>query len=60
LLAAVFGEKDIDARLAAMQTLDLIRQRRIDFMFKHALVRDALYQSLLSEARTALALIVIE
>jgi predicted ATPase len=43
-----------------MQTLDLIRQRRIDFMFKHALVRDALYQSLLSEARTALALIVIE
>jgi hypothetical protein len=60
LLAAVFGEKDIDARLAAMQTLDLIRQRGIDFMFKHALVRDALYQSLLSEARTALALIVIE
>jgi predicted ATPase len=60
LLAAVVGEKDIDARLAAMQTLDLIRQRRIDFMFKHALVRDALYQSLLSEARTALALIVIE
>ncbi len=57
LLAAVVDKTvDIDARLAAMQTLDLVRSedRSRDYSFKHALVRDALYQSLLTEARTAL------
>jgi predicted ATPase len=56
LLAAMVGESDIHARLEAMQGLDLVRLdgKSGDYSFKHALVRDALYQSLLSDARTAL------
>jgi AAA ATPase domain/Adenylate and Guanylate cyclase catalytic domain len=57
LLAVAVGETDaIDARLAAMQALDLVHldSKAGDFAFKHALVRDALYQSLLTEARAAL------
>ena len=57
LLAAVIDDtEEIDARLAAMQALDLVRSegKSSDYSFKHALVRDALYQSLLTEARTAL------
>ena len=52
LLAVAVGETDIDARLAAMQALDLVRSegKSSDYAFKHALVRDALYQSLLTEA----------
>ena len=58
-LLAVAVERDhddIDARLTAMQALDLVRLegKSGDHVFKHALVRDALYQSLLTEARTAL------
>jgi predicted ATPase len=51
LLAGAVGETDIDDRLAAMQALDLIlrESKSDDYAFKHALVRDALYQSLLSE-----------
>jgi predicted ATPase/class 3 adenylate cyclase len=62
LLAAVVRETAIEARLAAMQALDLVRRegRSNDFVFKHALVRDALYQSLLTEARTILHLKVAE
>ena len=62
LLAATIGERDVDASLAAMQALDLIRPegKSIDYVFKHALVRDALYQSLLSEARSALHLKIAE
>ena len=62
LLAAVVGETEVDARLTAMQTLDLMRPegRSGDYEFKHALVRDALYQSLLTEARTALHLKIAE
>jgi predicted ATPase len=59
LLAVATTENgDIDARLAAMQALDLVRReaRSSDYKFKHALVRDALYQSLLTEARQALHL----
>jgi tetratricopeptide (TPR) repeat protein len=59
LLAVVAAENgDIDARLAAMQALDLVRceGRWSDYEFKHALVRDALYQSLLTDARQALHL----
>ena len=46
----------MDAHLADMQTLDLIRYEPSTGMytFKHALVRDALYQSLLKSARAAL------
>jgi hypothetical protein len=58
LLAAAIGESDVDARLAAMQAVDLVHRESNsgDYAFKHALVRDALYQSLLSEARTVLHL----
>ena len=62
LLGAAVGETDIDARLAAMQALDLIRResKSSDYAFKHALVRDALYQSLLSEPRKSLHLKIAE
>ena len=58
LLAAAVGETDVDARLASMQALDLIHPevRSGDYVFKHALVRDALYHTLLTKARKALHL----
>lgn len=58
LLAAAVGESDIGSQLAAMQGLDLVRREGTssDYEFKHALVRDALYQSLLTEPRKALHL----
>jgi len=59
VLAATTGaEGDVYARLAAMQAADLIYRdsKSGDFIFKHALVRDALYDSLLSGSRTALHL----
>jgi predicted ATPase len=56
LLAAVVDDIDgIDARLGAMQALDLLHSEgKSSNLFKHALVRDSLYQSLLADARTAL------
>ena len=63
LLAVAFVETDnIGARLAAMQAVDLIRLegKSNNYSFKHALVRDALYQSLLTEARTAIHLRIAE
>jgi class 3 adenylate cyclase/tetratricopeptide (TPR) repeat protein len=56
LLAVVVGNANVYARLTAMQALDLVHRESNsgDYSFKHALVRDALYQSLLSEARAAL------
>jgi hypothetical protein len=56
LLAVAVNGTDVDDRLAAMQSLDLVHRvgKSDDYSFKHALVRDALYQSLLSEARSAL------
>ena len=62
LLAAATDETDIEARLAAMQALGLVRRegKSNDFGFKHALVRDALYQSLLTEARKSLHLKIAE
>ena len=62
LLAAAVDEIDIDAQLAAMQALDLVRreEQSSDYEFKHALVRDALYQSLLTEPRKALHLKIAE
>jgi len=47
---------DVDVRLADMQGLDLIyyEESTDTYAFKHALVRDALYQSLLTSARAAL------
>ena len=49
-------------RLAAMQALDLVHSegKSGDYAFKHALVRDALYQSLLTGPRAALHLKIAE
>jgi hypothetical protein len=60
-LAAEFAG-DLDARLAAMQALDLVHSegKSGDYIFKHALVRDALYQSLLTGPRAALHLKIAE
>ena len=62
LLAAVVGEIDVNARLTAMQAPDLIRHegKSSEFEFKHALVRDALYESLLTDARKSLHLRIAE
>ena len=63
LLAAVADDAgDVEARLATMQRLDLVRAEGIsqEYAFKHALVRDALYQSLLTEPRTRLHLKIAE
>jgi class 3 adenylate cyclase/tetratricopeptide (TPR) repeat protein len=62
LLAEIVGRADMDARLQAMQAIDLVHSdgKAGDYSFKHALVRDALYQSLLSEPRTALHLKIAE
>jgi class 3 adenylate cyclase len=53
---------DVDARLAAMRALDLVHSegKSGDYAFKHALVRDALYQSLLTGPRAALHLKIAE
>ncbi len=59
LLATVMEDTDdIDAPLSAMQRLDLVYAEGAtgDYSFKHALVRDALYQSLLTVPRAALHL----
>jgi hypothetical protein len=62
LLAAVVSETDVSTRLEAIHALDLIRPelRTDEYVFKHALVRDALYQSLLTNARKALHLKIAE
>jgi class 3 adenylate cyclase/tetratricopeptide (TPR) repeat protein len=58
LLASVTHSDDIDARLSAIHALDIIYPDVIsgEFVFKHALVRDALYTSLLQQPRSALHL----
>ena len=59
LLAVVTGASgDIDLSLAAMQALDLVHRedKTADYIFKHALVRDAVYNSLLNTARSTLHL----
>jgi AAA ATPase domain/Adenylate and Guanylate cyclase catalytic domain len=55
LLVAVTSAEDIDTRLSAIQALDLIHATAAsgEFSFKHALVRDALYNSLLQQPRSA-------
>jgi tetratricopeptide (TPR) repeat protein len=57
LLAVAVGEPDdIDARLTRLQTLDLVRAegKSGDYVFKHALVRNAIYHSLLTESQKKL------
>jgi hypothetical protein len=63
-LVAVVGDLNGNAQssFAAMETLDLIHPAdgSGDYMFKHALVRDALYDGLLTSSRAALHLKVAE
>jgi class 3 adenylate cyclase len=56
LLRLVTSETEAGARLVDMERLDLVRvdARSGDYAFKHALVREALYQSLLTDRRKAL------
>jgi hypothetical protein len=58
LLAVAAGESDVDARLAAMQALGLVHRegKSEDYAFKHALVRAALYENLLTDDRMGLHL----
>jgi class 3 adenylate cyclase len=55
LLMVAAEETDIDNRLASMQALDLVHtDGGSTYVFKHALVRDGLYESLLTERRQGL------
>jgi hypothetical protein len=58
LLAVAAGESNVDGRLAAMQALGLVYRegKSEDYAFKHALVRAALYESLLTDDRMGLHL----
>ena len=58
LLAVLTQTDGIDGRLAAIEKLNLIRSdpRSEQYAFKHALVRDALYDTLLTTQRNALHL----
>ncbi len=59
---ATDGAGNIDAQLSAMEALDLVypEGKSGDYVFKHALARDALYQSLLTGPRVALHLKIAE
>ena len=56
LLAVAAEETDIDNRLASIQALDLVHTDggSTGYVFKHALVRESLYESLLTERREGL------
>jgi predicted ATPase len=58
LLGGVTGAEQIDARLSLIRSLDIIYPDAVsgDFIFKHALIRDALYNSLLQQTRSQLHL----
>ena len=58
LLTEAVGETDVGDRLSALEALDLVlrESKSDDYAFKHALVRDSLYQSLLTEPRQSLHL----
>jgi class 3 adenylate cyclase/tetratricopeptide (TPR) repeat protein len=62
LLTAVTGNQDVDASLSTMQGLDLVHRgdNPDEYVFKHALVRDAVYNSLLSGQRSTLHLKIAE
>jgi class 3 adenylate cyclase len=63
LVVAVSGTQAPDeTSFVAMETLDLVRrdERSGDYVFKHSLVRDALYSGLLAGPRVALHLKVAE
>jgi class 3 adenylate cyclase len=58
LLASVTRSEEIDSHLSAIHALDIIYPDAAsgEFIFKHALVRDALYNSMLQQPRAALHL----
>jgi hypothetical protein len=62
LRAAAGRREDLADRLAACEALGLVlpNERTGDYAFKHALVRDALYNSLLKEERARLHLKIAE
>ncbi len=61
LLAAVADDgAEVEARLATMTALDLVYPRSDSYSFKHALVRDTVYQGLLTGPRSALHLKIAE
>ena len=62
LIAVAAHASGVEARLVAMQALDLVHPepKSGEYTFKHALVRDALYQSLLLGPRAALHLQIAE
>jgi tetratricopeptide (TPR) repeat protein len=62
LVKAVTSEGDMQAALPELEGLDLVRRAAVggNYEFKHALVRDALYESLLSARRAELHLRVAE
>src|SRR5208282_1227570 len=62
LVATVACVSDLDASLAAMRGLDLVHHdgNTSDYSFKHALVRDAVYNSLLNARRAALHLAIAD
>jgi class 3 adenylate cyclase len=62
LSAVAASDAAIEERLLAMRSLDLVHrsEKTGAFAFKHALVRDALYDSLLSGTRTLLHLKIAE
>ena len=62
VLAVTGGASPRETAFAEMEALDLVRrdERTGDYLFKHSLVRDALYGGLLSAPRVALHLKVAE
>jgi predicted ATPase len=62
LLAAATGNSDVDITLTTMQGLDLVHRADTadEYVFKHALVRDAVYDSLLNATRSIMHLKIAE
>ena len=52
------GERELDGHLAGLQHVDMIRERRrlpeLEYIFKHALVQEATYESILTDRRRQL------
>jgi class 3 adenylate cyclase/tetratricopeptide (TPR) repeat protein len=52
------AERELDGHLAELQRVDLIRERRcipeLEYIFKHALVQEATYESILADRRRQL------
>ena len=58
LKAIAEGEQELDGHLAGLQRIDMIRERRrlpeLEYLFKHALLQEATYQSILTDRRREL------